>query len=156
VAASLSSPAPAFSSVDVHGAPDLEALLPAEVDGVELTRASYTGETLSQVDGFDSTTLERLLADVGAATDDLSIGIAGDPNGELLIAAIRVRGVAADEIVEFFVRDMGDFSFTERVVAGKTVTTTASGGIYFYPSGEIAFEVIGESELAEAAIDRLP
>ena len=145
-----------LTAADVHGAPDLEALLPAEVDGITLTRASYTGQTLTEVAGFDSTTLERLLDEVGADTDDLTVGIAGDPSGRLMIAAIRVDGVTADEIVDFFVRDMDEFTFQDRAVAGKTVTTTQSGGIYFYPSADVMFEVVGEGALAEDAIAQLP
>ena len=144
------------ASLDVHGAADLEALLPERLGEVDLTRASYTGEAVTRVAGFDSTMLEGLLEDVGATTDDLSVGIAGDTGGQVLIAAIRVDGVSPDETVDFFVGEMDDYRFEERTVAGKTVMTTAGGGIYFYPSGDVMFEIVGENALAEEAIAELP
>ena len=121
-----------------------------------LTTASYRGDAVTEVVGFDSTMLEAMLADVGATMDDLSLAVAGDEAGTVLVAAIRVDGVPGEQVVDFFVRDMEEFGFEERTVEGKRVTTTGGGGIYFYAADDVMFEILGEASLAEEAIAQLP
>ena len=91
--ADSSSASPSGAVAEAHGAPDLEELLPDELDGLVLTTASYRGDAVTEVVGFDSTMLEAMLADVGATMDDLSLAVAGDEAGTVLVAAIRVDGV---------------------------------------------------------------
>ena len=97
-AASASAGSPSLGATPIpspvsHVAPDLEARLPASVDGTTLSKDSVTGSTALGND-VTSTTLVASLADLGKSPNDLQIARARDPTGErpVRIYAFRVQG----------------------------------------------------------------
>ena len=83
-------------SVNNHGVPALEALLPAKVGAVALERLSLTGPDFYSL-GTDATRaqLDTMLAKLGKKVTDLTVGDAGDPSGLTVIEIGAFRVAAA-------------------------------------------------------------
>ncbi|MEP7082051.1 MAG: hypothetical protein ABI841_03635 [Chloroflexota bacterium] len=163
--------AAALPSFDLPGsAPELEALLPDEIDGAETVKFSMGGAELmadeegSGVDPEFIAFLERL----GAQPDDISIAFAfsfteaGDSAG---IGAFRVEGASSDELEREFMATMeteGEVDWQSANLAGKDVMTAADpdteGNIlYIYTVGDIVFFVTTPDEaVATELLGTLP
>ncbi len=92
-------PAPVESQVaESPAAPELEAALPAEVNGIALTAQSANGKDFLLDDQGSRAILAALRVESLGASD-LSVAMAGDDSGEsdLTILAITVKGMAIDK-----------------------------------------------------------
>lgn len=157
----------AFPSLDLPGsAPELEALLPDEIDGVETTKFSMDGPELmedQEASGIDPefiAFLERL----NAQPDDISIAFAftfteaGDSAG---IGAFRVAGANTDDLEREFMATMeseGDaVDWQSATVGGKDVQAAADpdsegSTVYVYTVGDIVFFVTTQDEATAAEL----
>ncbi|MGZ8475175.1 MAG: hypothetical protein ACXWWQ_02980 [Candidatus Limnocylindria bacterium] len=151
----------ALPSFDLPGsAPELEALLPDEIDGTESVKFSMSGAELmadeegSGVDPEFIAFLERL----DAQPDDISIAFAfsfteaGDSAG---IGAFRVEGASSDDLEREFMATMetdGEVAdWQSASIAGKDVQTAADpetegSFVYIYTVGDIVFFVTTPDE----------
>ncbi len=153
----------ALPSVDLPGsAPELEALLPDEIGGVETIKFSLTGPELmadeegSGVDPEFIAFLERL----GAQPEDISFAIAlsvGAEGESAGIGAFRVEGASSDDLEREFMATMetdGEVvDWQSADVGGKDVQTAADpdtdgNTLYLYTTGDIVFFVTTPDEAA--------
>lgn len=164
--------AAAVPSFDLPGsAPELEALLPDEIDGTEVVKFSMGGPELmadqegSGVDPEFIAFLERL----GAQPDDISIAFAfsfteaGDSAG---IGAFRVEGASSEDLEREFMATMetgGEVvDWQSASVGGKDVQTAADPDtegsfVYIYTVGDIVFFVTTPDEdVAAELLEPLP
>lgn len=112
-------------SVDLHGAPELEALLPTEVGKVALTRVSLSGPDFYAT-GSDQalkTRLDDMLAKLGKTVGDLTVAEAGDPSGIaiLQVAAFRVAGANSAQLLTEWVASNQAAAPTRIQVSNETL-----------------------------------
>ena len=148
-----------------HAVPGLEALLPDEIAGVRLVKASATGVQVFGGDAF-SRAMSRFLTAEGRSPSDFSFASARDPSGALAaeVGVFRVRGVGARALRRAIVagsRPGAPGSTTSRAtIAGKRVTRFryASGWtLYLYERGDGVFYVgTLQPALAAKALAALP
>ena len=163
-----------------HGAVDLEALIPDEVDGIPIETQSLTGQ--QYVDAFSGGNPEVLadlndfLGGLGRSIDDVSAAF-GSGFGEtdhVNISATRAAGAdptaLLDGAVQLAIASAPEFNSgmsataTEMTLGGKNVTlvTTVLGSMvyseqYYYGYGDVLFVVNGGSEeIIASALSRLP
>lgn len=139
------------------GATDLEALLPDEVNGVQLTKASFDGGSLDEeTSGFS---LEGLASAAGVSPDEISFATAVDQaNGDVTIFAIRIEGRSGEQTLDALLEndDTGlEAAAQEANVGGKDVLT-ASGVVYLYAADDVLFQVYATEAFAEDALSQLP
>jgi nucleoid-associated protein YgaU len=124
------SPAP---SVDLHGAPDLEARLPHTVGSTELSAVSLSGDTfLSTGDTASQGQLRDMLSKLGRTPADLSVAEAHDPTGRLVyqLGLFRVAGADAFSLESAWIAaqqaaDANRLKVTQETIAGRQVTHLA-------------------------------
>lgn len=165
---------------DFHGAVELEALIPDEVDGIAIEKQSLTGEQyVSAFSGGNPEVredLEDFLASVGRSIADVSAAF-GSGFGEstyVNISATRAAGAdptaLLDGVVQLAVSSAPEFNSgmsattTETTLGGKNVTlvtTTLGDSVfseqYYYGYGDVIFVVNGGSEeIIASAFSQLP
>ena len=156
--------APPRTSTPARAAPELEALLPSELSGVRLRKASATGANVFGSDAF-SREMRRFLASVGRRPTDLRFANARDPAGRLDVetGVFEVRGVDGRALRSAIVASSrpgapGLTTSTE-TLAGKRVTRLvyASGStLYLYARGGRVFYVgTQDAELASTMLATL-
>lgn len=164
--------AAALPSLDLPGsAPELEALLPDEIDGAETVKFSMGGAELmadqegSGVDPEFIAFLERL----DAQPDDISVAFAfsfTEAGGSSGIGAFRVEGASSDELEREFMATMETdgtvVDWQSASIAGKDVQTAADpdtegNTVYIYTAGDIVFFVTTPDEgTAAELLEPLP
>ncbi len=184
-AAAVASPAPASSgaapslpagdtptpSVNNHGVPALEALLPAKVGAVALERLSLTGPDFYSL-GTDATRaqLDTMLAKLGKKVTDLTVGDAGDPSGLTVIeiGAFRVAAAPADRLLSEWVASTvaskpGEIATSSVTVDGRKLTKLVDssrpvGGVtYAFVKGDTLFAIAADDPaLLSSALSQLP
>ena len=126
-AAPTDSPEP---SVDSHGVPALEKLLPAKVGSVALERLSLRGPDFYAL-GTPTTQsqLDAMLKNLGKTVADLSVADAGDPTGLTVVevGAFRVAGAKPDQLLSEWVASQqasnpGNITVSNEQIDGRTVT----------------------------------
>jgi hypothetical protein len=155
-----------------HGAPDLEAQLPAFAGGIPLARFSLTGEDM--LASGDRATVETLLALLGKDAADVRIAAAVDQSGNLgaWVTAFRVEGVDAGGLrTALGTVAMGVSAPvpmpSPTTVAGKQVIQVTLGPTmpealraveahYLYAAGEVVYFVHGTTAGASTLIGSLP
>jgi hypothetical protein len=80
---------------------DLEGLLPDDVGGEPITKASVTGDTLLQ-GGSGGQDFQKVLDALGKAPSDLTAALGG--NSKAFIIAFRIKGVPAGQFFDQFVQ----------------------------------------------------
>ena len=158
-AASSEQPGGGGLAGNLHGAPDLEEILPAQVGDRVLLKVSFNGEDFLGQEEAHSESLNALLADVGRSPEDLSVAWASDTSGQFVIFVFQVDGVQGERTLEFFLEDeqqMALFDFSEQPLGGRRVMAAAAGEFYMYADGEFFYQIIGDEELAEDALSQLP
>lgn len=158
-------PPPPARPEAAHAAPELEALLPAEIDGVALEKASATGAGVFGGDAF-SRVLTDFLASAGKEPTDLRFANARDPSGVLGVEAgvFRVEGVDAaalrDAIVEGSRPAAPGLEVSTDTVARRPVTMLAFANgstLYLYEQDDSVFYVgTTRRELAARVLAALP
>jgi hypothetical protein len=154
---------PSFAIPSFGSDEALEALLPDEIGGMVVVKASMTGAAIRNMPG--GAALEAQLGALGATVDDVSvaIGTAGDAATPVVIFAYQIAGVSADQIfqgLEAALQAGQGGQLTQTTVAGREVTQVTSGGetTYIYLAGDVVFIIGGQltPELLEDAISQLP
>jgi hypothetical protein len=130
-AAASPSPTPSPSpSPDLHGAPELEARLPATIGGVDLTTVSLTGPAFLAGGGeVAQGQLNGMLDDLGKTAEDLTVAEASDPTGMLVFqeGLFRVQGSDAMQLLAAWVAAQQAamqqrLEVTTTTIAGHAVT----------------------------------
>jgi hypothetical protein len=140
-----------------HADPALEALLPAEVDGIAMQRSSYKLSEMLDAGG-DRATIDAFLTSIGKSEADGSSATAADPTNKMGggILALKVNGadpaVLLPAIVSLEKADLGAGATTrEATVGGKNVTVVSIGsGVndteWIYGRGDVVFVVHASDE----------
>jgi hypothetical protein len=163
-----SSPVP---SVDSHGVPELEALLPTKIGGVQLKLYSLRGPDFYALGTTDTQgRLDTMLGALGKTVADLSVADAGDPSGQAILelGAFRVAGaqpaaLLADWIAANEASSPGDIAVSSEVVDGRRLTKLVdrtrdvAATTRAYVKGDTIF-LIGADDpaLVSAALAQLP
>jgi hypothetical protein len=174
-----SSPVPAASLLpeespialpEPSGAPDLEALLPKEIDGVPLEIQSFNGADLMAAftpEDPGTTELLGILGAQGKTIADMAVanGSVETEQGYASIIAIRVTGADASALVEGFAPLVIGYEVkqTPMQLGGKNVTKlepTQEGpsteAVYGYANGEILWFVVSQEPLLTEVFTKLP
>jgi hypothetical protein len=180
-AAAASGRAP-FPSGVPNDDPELEATLPATVNGQTLAHESYRGRDLFEgVFGLaeaDVTSLGQELATLGLTIDDVSLAVDGrsGPNDPpYFVNALRFKGLPTDQWQSKLGLDPGALeldhvtagTFTKTTVGDKAVlrgtlamidqTAHARGIPYIYSTGDVQFVVVTDDPAwAADALRQLP
>ena len=157
-------PSPSIPSVSPAAGSDaeLEAMLPASVNGVAYTRRSFDGETIpGSGASIDSTRLAPVLARYGRTLADVRYAEAtptdsGAPETAMVIA-LQVAGVPAAD----WIADTGTnlSAMTRTTIAGKQVLRSAGEGypVILYTKDDVLFEVLlAGDDTAAAIVGALP
>lgn len=137
-----------------HQVPDLEAMLPSEVLGVAVNKASIRG-AVEELDLSDDI-LDAIAAGGGSAAEtEVAVGTTEDQS--LLIMAIRVPGLDPANLLAALVADNDPTAFPVREgrIAGKDVTSLGDSQ-FFYATGDILFSVFADVNAANEIISQLP
>jgi hypothetical protein len=153
-------------SLDLHGAPDLEARLVDEVGGVEMTSVSLTGPDVLASGGAEGREqLLGLLDALGRTVDDLTVAQAHDPAGALVFqqGLFRVAGADPTELLTLWVAAQQAATQNRVRVSNTTVdgvdltlvedpTRPVGGRTYAFADGDILVLILADDEalLSEA------
>lgn len=130
-------------SDDAKARAELEAMLPAQLGGHQLTKQSVSDMGV-----------EEMVAAVGAQPAHLTVANAGSPEAGIIIVAYRVEGVSGQEIVDAFRQQA---AYDEVAIAGKEVLRfAAGGGVHLYATDDVAFQLHGDGAALEEALTKLP
>lgn len=158
-------------SVDSHGVPELEALLPASVGGVALERLSLTGADFYALGTSDSRArLDDMLKALGRTLADLAVADAGDPTGRavLEVGVLRVAGSEPARLLSEWAASNqavkpGQIVVTNETVDGRRLTRLVDstrpvgGSTYAYAIGDTIFLVAADDPaLLSNALAQLP
>jgi len=155
----------------IPGDPDLEAMMPAEVNGEPFEARSDNGQELTAEipdgDPFGDE-IKAALALLGATIADMSLGggSVGTEGAGLSITGLRVQGVDAAAIEQTLLPVLlgfADLQQTPSSVGGKDVRITTDGPdsdttqrFYVYGAGDTVFVVQGTEPYLADAITKLP
>ncbi|HEX7949993.1 MAG TPA: hypothetical protein VF494_06570 [Candidatus Limnocylindrales bacterium] len=153
-------------TVESHTVADLEALLPADVNGTSLTRESWTGDTVLGDDTW-SKAITTFLTGAGKTAADLEASQAYDATGtlDLSAGAFRATGIKGatlrDAIIAAYKGDFPDLKLTTTTIDGLEVTNGdfGDGGAksYWYVRDDVVFDIeTGDPSIAQAALAALP
>lgn len=149
-----------------HDAPDLEALLPKELNGTTLEVQSWDGEGILSDDAW-STSMRSFLTSVGKTPADLHVAQAYDPTQALdgSVGVYRVTGVEAvalrDALVAAWKGDYADMKVSQVNLGGKDVTKGDFGqdtiASYLYLRADLVYDIeTTDEKIASAALQALP
>lgn len=157
-------PVPSLEPIaDSHAVPELEALLPLEVNGTPLASQSWTGDAIIGDDEL-STSLAAFLSSVGKTPADLGFAQAYDPSeGGLDIGAgvFDLDGVdptaLRDAIIGAYEGYVAELTVTQTTLAGLPVTKGDFGtgliNSYWYIRDGRVFDIeTADEALAAAAL----
>ncbi len=167
------SPAPETPepSVDRHGVPELEALLPASVGGVALERLSLTGADFHALGTDDSRArLDDMLEALGRTMADLAVADAGDPTGRavLEVGILRVAGSEPARLLSEWAASNqavkpGQIAVTSATIDGRRLTKLVDstrpvgGSTWAFAIGDTIFLVAADDPaLLSDALAKLP
>jgi hypothetical protein len=151
---------------DSHDVPDLEPLLPTQLNSTALKAESWTGDTVLTGDNW-SVSMTSFLTRVGKGPTDLQVAQAYDPTQNLdgSVGIYRVPGVDAtkvrDALVQAWKGDSPDLKVSQVTLGGKEVTKgdfgTDSVNSYLYVTGDLVYDIETSDEtIATAALNSLP
>ncbi len=151
---------------DTHDAPELEALLPTELDGIPLQVQSWTGDTILTDDAW-STSVTSFLTANGKTQEDLRVAQAFDPTQALdgSVGVYQVKGLEPaaihDALIAAWKVDFPDMEVTTVTLAGKKITKCDFGedtiDSYLYVRDDVVFDIeTTDQAIAEEAIAALP
>lgn len=142
------------------GAPELEAMLPSEVGGVQLQKRSFggTGFTFDAGAPFDSSALDPLLEANGKTIEDVRLAIAWPVGAKLgalgtSVMALQVKGVDIATLMGSTGASASLMPTT--VIGGKQVFQ--AGDVLTYFKDDMAFTVmVANPDDAAAVLAALP
>jgi hypothetical protein len=146
-----------------HAAPELEALLPAMIDGHRLAKGSASGAVVLSGNNAFSSVLTGILARANKTPADLTFANAQDPSLGVEVGAFRVLGLAAPVLGDAIVRstrpNAPGLAVSSRVVGGRRVTRVVYGSgatLYLYPHRDVVYYVgTQDAALATRILHRL-
>jgi hypothetical protein len=152
--------------VESHAVVELEAMLPADVNGTSLTRESWTGDTVLGDDSW-STSITTFLTGAGKTVADLQASQAYDATGtlDLSAGAFRATGIGGaalrDAIIAAYKGDYPDLKLTQTTIGGLDVTNGDFGdgsvNSYWYVRDDVVFDIeTSDPAIAQAALAALP
>lgn len=156
------------AATPMHGALELEAMLPKAVGGVALTRQSTSGTTALGSDPAIQEALTTFLAKLGKTPADLQSAEAYDDTGvsDVGIFVYRVAGITGTVLGQAIVDSDSvaagsGVTSTKETVAGKAVTHIrygdGTGDDYVYVKGDVVFDVAtSDPATAIQALTALP
>jgi hypothetical protein len=153
--------------IDSHQVADLENLLPAALNGISLTRQSWTGDMILEDGSSWGTSLTTFLTTAGKTPADLQASQAVDDSGSLDLSAgaFRASGIAGaalrDAIIAAFTVDFPDLKVTQTKIGGFDVAKGdfGDGGIptYWYVRDGVVFDIeSSDASIVAAALAALP
>lgn len=145
-----------------HTFPDLEALLPTEVDGTKLVVQSFTGTDVL-VDDAWGTSVTQFLTSIGKTPADLQAARAEDPDGVIdldSIWAFRVAGVEPEKLRDAIVNgwrvDFPELTTSNATLEGKDVMKGSFGedaiGSIWYIHDGVVFDIESYDEALSTGI----
>jgi hypothetical protein len=145
-----------------HTFPDLEALLPTEVDGTKLVVQSFTGTDVL-VDDAWGTSVTQFLTSIGKTPADLQAARAEDPDGVIdldSIWAFRLAGVEPEKLRDAIVNgwrvDFPDLTTSNATLEGKDVMKGSFGedaiGSIWYIHDGVVFDIESYDEALSTSI----
>jgi hypothetical protein len=151
---------------DTHDAPELEAMLPAELQGTALQVQSWTGAGILTDDAW-STAITSFLGCADRSQDDLRVAQAYDPNQGLdgSIGVYQVNGIAPraihDALLAAWRVDYPDMVVSTVTFGDQQVTKADFGDdtidSYLLIRDGVVFDIeTTDQEIAAAAIAALP
>jgi hypothetical protein len=151
---------------DTHDAPELEAVLPLELNGTELQVQSWMGDAYLTDDSF-STSLTAFLTKAGKTPENLRFAQAYDPTQALdgSVGVYRVDGIKAtairDALIAAWKVDYPEMIVSTVTLDGKEVTKGDFGeetiASYFYVRDDLVFDIeTTDQAIATAALASLP
>ncbi len=158
-------------SVDSHGVPELEALLPAKVGDIPLERVSLTGSDFYSTGTAQTRSrLDELLARLGKSVSDLSVADAGDPRrlAVIEVGAFRVAGAGSTQLLSEWVASNQAVSpsrikVSNVTIDGRSLTKLVDSGrpvggtIHVFVKDDIVFLVDADDPvLLKSALAQLP
>lgn len=160
--------APPSGSAEPSGAaPELEALLPTEIDGTQFISDSATGADILQ-DDPGSRAMTAALRTLGQTPADLQVAQAYDENDELDLYFVAFSLPGADPeafrtliLQSWLVSDAEGVTIEDVELGGKTLTRVDYGDeladAYLYAAGDVVILMhTSSAELAEAGATALP
>lgn len=149
---------PTFALPSFTGDKDLEAMMPDEIGGQDVTVISMTGQEFLGMGG--SAEMDAMLKSLNKQPSDLSVAFAGTT--AVTVIAFRVKGVAAGQIFPALVdayKEGVSSTPTQVSFAGKSVTKFTPAGsspdeaiTYIYTAGDTVFAVGGIGEVSDAVL----
>jgi hypothetical protein len=133
-----------------HDAPELEALLPDEMDGVAMEKESHTGT------GMGLTEDDVRLARFGKHPNDYASAQAQPATPPLfLVGGERLDGVPGEELLAVILEQMPEAEVTQVEMAGREVTQVIYGAwpVWYLPQGELLYGFAADPERTAAAIE---
>jgi hypothetical protein len=155
---------PVPSQLALQGAPELEALVPAQIGGADMTIQSMSGNDLLQ-GGSVPAEFTAALSAVGKTMDDVSVAIAyvgTTAETYASITAFQVKGTDMSALKSALLPILfqGQYADAETAqqVAGKDVTFANVGGtvVYFYPHDDILWLVTALEPALTEIFQKLP
>ena len=141
-----------------HAYPELEARLPSEVGGHQMSKVSVAAPPDEQ----SARTLE-LLRRLSKTPADLQVAVATGDGGNIQVGAMRVVGSDGVQLAVNFqsVEEDDPASIavysTAEIGGKRLLTRTAESQLtYLYPAGDTMFMLSGEVGLVEKALALLP
>ena len=152
--------------VESHAVAELEAMLPADVNGTSLTRESWTGDTILGDDSW-STSITTFLTGAGKTAADLQASQAYDAHRHLDLSAgaFRASGIGGaalrDAIIAAYKGDYPDLKLTTDDDRRPRVTNGDFGdgsvNSYWYIRDDVVFDIeTSDASIAQAALAALP
>lgn len=150
--AALPSIGPDFSFTLPSEDKALEDLLPDDVGGAPISKASMAGDSL--VGGIDSQ-IGVVVQGLGKTADDISAAFG--TGGGVSITAYRLKGVPAQTLLQSFVTMLSGEdapTVTDANVGGKAVKKAVSpdSTIYVYTKDDVLFTIVATPGGTDAAI----
>jgi hypothetical protein len=151
-----------------QAAPELVALLPEDIDGVEMTINSATGDALLGTDDAQSRAVRAGLAALGKADTDLQVAQAYDASLELDMSLLAFRLADADPtrltdlIQQVWLLSASPGVTTEvQTIGGKEVTVVSYGDEgnvqYVYTFEDAVFLIDSpDAAIAQQVVEALP
>jgi hypothetical protein len=157
---------PAPSEVESHAAPELESLLPANINSIALLRQSTTGDQVL-TDDPSSDSIRGFLASVGKSPQDLRFAQAYDGSGQIDVSvfAFRLPGIGAEALSEALQKSAlannPKLTTTSSTVGGRKVLITVDPdvgtGSYLYQHDDVVFDIeTQDSTIASQVLAGLP
>ena len=139
-----------------HQVPDLEAMLPSEVLGVAVNKASTTGGEAAEDLNISDAVLDAIELS-GRSASEIEVAVGAPDDESFLVIALRVPGLDARVMLNAIVaeNDPAMFPVEEGQIAGKDVTRLGEGQ-FFYASGDVLFSVLADVNAANEIISQLP